>query len=976
MGLMNQPETTTPDDSSLTESSLFVVAVGASAGGVRPLEEFFATVQPSDSVAFVVIQHLSPSFKSLMDDILGRRTKMPIRVAEHGMELMGGTVTLLPPAHLARVSGEGKIALEAMGERVHGQISYPIDVFFASLARAKGEQAVAIVLSGTGTDGSRGIRDVSDHGGLVLVQSPESAEFDGMPRSAILTRVADVIEPPDVLAQAVERYASGTDLHSISSQESSVSYDDPLLGRIASILRSHGYPDFSGYKPATLLRRIDRRRRVRGISETAEYIRLIADSEEERDALADDLLINVTAFFRDPPAWRTLEEDAVPSLVEQARRTGELRIWVTACSTGEEAYSVAMMCLEEVNRVGADVKVRVFATDIDGRAVAQAMEGEYAGEIANDISEERLRKYFTPTPRGFRVTPDLRRQVVFAQHDLIRDPPFTRMDLITCRNVLIYMRPELQAQVLGSLNYALNVGGILFLGPAETFGEVAGAFATIHRKWRIGRKVQELEGPRSFGRLQGRQPLPSLPLPEAAPRRRPSPGSLEETLHRWLSNDDTAFLIFDEHHRLAEAYGRTEYFLRHPVGTVSTHVDDMLREPLVVPTRAGIARALDSGEPSRFDAMTIQIDGVPHLISLDVLRLAEPSEGAPTRIAAILKIREGIEASDSSVMTYDAGDEAAERIRQLESELAQTRARMQTLIEELETTNEEQQSTNEELLASNEELQSTNQELHSVNEELYTVNAEYQLKIDELTQLSEDVDNLLRSTNVGVMYLDAKLAVRRYTPAAASVVNVVEHDIGRTIEHITHQMLNLNLVDALRVTQKSRAVFERDVWLRDGRSMLVRIHPYIRAGHPTDSLVITFVDITERNHVETALKDSELRFRSIFNRSSVGIFTLDPVGRIESSNLAMERVTGMSEDDLLDRDLAEIFAESDRDRVREKIEAAFAERDEELHIRARLDAAPDVVLELSLLAVSIDDDRASYGIGIVLSPTGVLAADD
>ena len=666
-----------PPQTSQQNQTPFVIGIGASAGGLQPLQEFFGNMPRDSGLAFVIVQHLSPEFKSMMNDLLARHTNMACHRGEHGMPLAADSIYLIPPKKNVGISDD-KLFLTDQ-DLTRGQpANFPIDIFFNSLAGSLGERAIGVILSGTGSDGTRGVRTINEGGGVVLVQDPESAEFDGMPRSVIATGVADYVLPPRELARAIYDYATNAPGGVI--QTAAESLPETILGKITALVARDQRIDFSHYKPSTLSRRIERRRVISGCSSVEDYIELLEETEEERAALRKDLLINVTGFFRDPDAWAFIEKEIVPRLIAETKVDAELRIWVTACSTGEEPYSLAMLVQEAMEAAGKTLDVKIFATDIDDIALQKAAAGIFPEGVVEDVSPQRVARFLKKQGRSYHVIRQLREMMIFAAHNLTRDPPFTRMHLVTCRNLLIYMQPQLQQQVLSTLHFALQPKGVLFLGSAETVGDLQGEFGTLHQKWKVFAKKREMR----------------LPL------------------------------------------------------------------------------------------------------------------------------------------------------------LQQTKENMQATIKELETTNEAQQATNQEMLVWNKETQRTNEELQSVNEELYSVNAELQSKIGELIALNNDIDNLLRSTDIRTLFLDKHLCIRKFTPAVTSLIKSLDHDIGRPLDQISYgiEMEHDELLGLVRRVLETGEHVECDVKTRRGAALLLRINPYRDEAGRTDGVVLTFVDISELKRAE------------------------------------------------------------------------------------------------------------------------------
>jgi two-component system CheB/CheR fusion protein len=848
-----------------------VVGIGASAGGLEALQRFFENMPPDGGMAFVVIQHLSPDHKSLMVELLSKHTTMRVRRVEDEMAVEPNTVYLLPPKKNVVMHGHRL----KLGDRPSGHgVPLPIDIFFASLAEACGEAAVGVVLSGTGSDGMRGVREIKAAGGTLLVQDEASAKFDGMPRAAISTGLVDAVllpeQMPAHLVQLATRFSDGSRLPLDPASEEIA--DD--YSHVISLLRRQTGVDFTHYKPSSILRRIERRMGMNSLSRLRDYARLLSENPREVVTLYKELLIGVTRFFRDPEAFELLRTKVIPQIVESTRWDQQIRVWVPACSTGEEAYSIGTLFLEQMEAAGKRISLKIFATDIDRGAIEYASTGLYPESIAADVSGERLNRFFARRGDSYQVSRDLRALVLFAVHNLIRDPPFTRLDLVTCRNLLIYMEPVLQRRVLSLFHFSLNPGRFLLLGPSETVGDAADQFALLDSKWKlfhgIGAPRQSLGETLAFTPLGERRRGGFEPAGTDGP-----PADSAEDAYRWLVSEfaPTALQV-TEGCELLHVFGDPSAYLTVPVGRASLNLVDMLPRPLSAAVSTAVHQAVHQQREVRYGGVRVGA-GEKEQASLRVVPLPARRGERPTLLVVFepLTAREplpGAPAIDGAI---------EERITDLQEELQYTKENLQATIEELETSNEELQATNEELLSSNEELQSTNEELQSVNEELHTVNVEYQAKIQELSELNSDLDNLLRGTSIGTLFLDENLSIRRFTPAVASLVNLIPRDIGRPIEHFTFNFSAPGFVDDVRHVLGSAQAVEREVDAQDGRHFLLRILPYQAGGAPQRGVVITFVDITQAVHERQHLQ-------YIVDSLPEQIAVLDKRGRIALVNRA------------------------------------------------------------------------------------------
>ena len=844
-----------------TSQVAFVVGIGASAGGLRALEIFFQNMPSDSGAAFVVIQHLSPHHESLMVEILKRHTNMAVKRVMEQMPLTPNTLFLIPPGQNLVLLEEYLHLIPQAREEGH-QPNFPIDLFFQSLAAAKREHAISIILSGTGGDGSRGIQDVSKQGGIVLVQNPTTAEFDGMPQNAIATGVVDLILSPGELAQVANQLiTSPIDLQAFR-HEQATGLPPAQLQRIINVIEQHEDTDFTHYKSNSISRRIQRRCMIAGYGNWEDYIHRLENSAEERQILRQDLLISVTRFFRDTAAWQLLEQYVLPELVKQVQPPQTLRIWITACATGEEAYSMAMLLREQLDKIQSPLKAKIFATDIDQLALQQASTGVYTAPSLSHLSEERRQRFFVCKDNDtFEIARSVREMLIFAHHNLAKDTAFTQMDLVSCRNVLIYMQPDLQHQVLRNLHFALKPKGTLFLGESETLGSLEPEFHVLFRKWRIYQKVRDVRLPLSLQEiptLSARPVLRSTFLTKSAPRFDPLLANAFKTL---LANHHTSCLLVNRQNQLIYICGDALNLIQVPDGRVSQDVLPLLPQRLQLPLNNALYRVRQGQEnPVHYNNCQLSDPESGRMtVSLQVSHQVATQD---TEELFIVTIAREDTPRDNAPNLYETDADTAQYILQLEQELQHTRENLQATIEELETTNEEQQATNEELIASNEELQSTNEELQSVNEELYTVNTEYQGKIQQLMELTDDLDNLLKNIDVGVIFLDNELCIRKFTPAAKLACNLVETDIARPIRHITHNLENCNLLELLEKSQQQGQMIQQEVQVKDqGLYFLMQIHPYMKDAKTVDGLILTLIDIDSMKQTQLQLEDAEVRLR-------------------------------------------------------------------------------------------------------------------
>jgi two-component system CheB/CheR fusion protein len=872
---MHDPqETDTPptQDSANTPPSVAVVGIGASAGGLAPLEELFEALPPKIGVSYVVLQHLSPDFRSVMNELLGRRTAMPVIQVEEGMTLEPDHVYLLPPKKEMVVEG-GRLHLRDQ-DRTRA-VHMPIDLFFRSMAAEYGERAVGIVLSGTGSDGSRGIADLRDAGALTIVQSPETAKFDGMPNAAIGTGLVDLVLSPKDMAKALVEYTMNPGVMPQLGERTRTQGGD--LGEILKLLHDSYGIDFTHYKPTTVNRRIDRRLAMHHNLPMEDYVARLVSRPEELNQLYRDLLIGVTRFFRDPEAFEILREQVVPELIEAARGRNGLRVWVAGCATGEEAYSIAILLNEEAARRGLNPEeIKVFATDVHRASLDVASSGRYPEESLADVPENQRSRYFEQKADGWQVIPSIRKMLVFAPHNLIKDAPFTKIDLVTCRNLLIYLKPEAQMRAISLFHFALRLGGKLFLGPSESIGDFEDDFRALDRTWKIYEKMRDVRLP-ATGSLHDMPIQPSISEVRRTGRPPLNDARLFRTYDVLLQEYLPAGFLVDEDRQLLHSFGDARNFLHPPVGRNTGDILDMVSPELRVAIGTAMQRASRDQTPVTYSRVLTAVQDAKRSFNVRVL----PVLDRPSNCTFFLVCMEEDNARPVvEVMTapeegrdLDIADSLAlEKIQQLEMELKQTRENLQATIEEMESSNEELNATNEELVASNEELQSTNEELHSVNEELYSVNAEYQRKIAELTELTSDMNNLLASTEIGTVFLDSSFCIRKFTKAIGQTFNLREQDIGRPLSDISSSLQFPDLLREIRAVLDSGEQRSREVRNREGTWFLMRIHPYRTDRGVVDGVVATFVDISEQKSVQRQLVANEERFRLIEALASDGMF--------------------------------------------------------------------------------------------------------
>ncbi|HTL38928.1 MAG TPA: chemotaxis protein CheB [Kofleriaceae bacterium] len=895
-----------------------IVGIGASAGGLESLEQLFSALPADTGMAFIVVQHLSPDFRSLMDELIGRHSDMPVVVAVDGMTVEANHIYLMPPGKEMMIRDRHLW----LTDKVPHTFSLPIDAFFRSLAQDVGPQAVAVVLSGSGSDGSRGIVDVKRAGGLVMAETSATAKFDGMPLAAGATGVVDHTHAP----RDISRILCGLPPLEAALDDQLLS-EDPNMDAALKLLRDNFGIDFSLYKMTTVGRRIQRRVELLRVSGFPEYVDLLMHEPEELHKLYQDLLIGVTQFFRDPEAFDAIERDVIPKLLEQLKPEDELRVWIAGCATGEEAYSLAMLFSEAYAARDRPLRLKILATDVHQRSLDFASVGIYGEDQLGRISAQRLEKFFTKRSSGYQIATELRQLIVFARHNVTKDPPFTKMHFISCRNMLIYLQPHAQRSVLSLFHFGLVPGGTLFLGASETPGPLNDEFTVVEEHWKVYRKRRDVhllnQVRLPIMRTAVRRPIAPLDLP-----RTPSVDPLVlATYDQLLDLFMPPGLLIDENGVLIDAFGGAEKLMqmkpRRPRGNALDLLDDEVRTII----SGAMQRALKDRRPISYADVRVKTEHGEERRIVTVQPLIHPRTGANNILITFRESpeRQGAEV-EQEIPTATLSGASMERLTTLESELQYTRETLQATIEELETSNEEMQATNEELVASNEELQSTNEELHSVNEELYTVNAEYQQKIGELKELNSDMAHLLEGTDVGTVFLDRELRIRRFTSRIANVFRFQHHDIGRRIGDFSHNIEREQLMDEIEEAFHKGVVVEAEVRDRAGTPYFLRILPYrvtprfnpLNGGPPNgessiEGVVLTLTDMTALEKERTRVE----QLSAIVEWSDDAILALDLEGTITSWNRGAERCYGYTAEEAIGKNVAMLMEPAVRDQLDE-----------------------------------------------------------
>jgi two-component system, chemotaxis family, CheB/CheR fusion protein len=847
-----------------------IVGIGASAGGLEALERFFDAMPVDSGLAFAIVQHLSPDFRSMMDELLARHSRMTIRHAVEGTEVEANTVYLNPPRKNLIIEN-GRLYLRDPNPR--DQPNHPIDAFFHSLASDRGAQAIGVILSGTGSDGTKGAKSILQGGGVVLVQEPGSAKFENMPRSAIEKGVSSAIALPEEIPALVARVLRGESLDAAVSEAATGPIDPET--EILRLLEKRYGANFGYYKRTTVERRFNRRSTLNGLQDLSNYVALLRRDPAELERLYADLLIGVTAFFRDRPAFDVLRDTVIPQLAAQMSESRQLRVWVPGCASGEEAYSIAILFSEYARTQELPLNIKIFATDLHYGSLEKAGAGLYDAKSLSELSPEVRDRYFDEVGRNYQAKSSLRRLIVCSPQNLIKDPPFTRLDLISCRNLLIYFDDVAQKKVLALFHFALIQDGVLFLGPSETVSDLVDEFEIIDGRWRLFRKIRNVQFAGSTRMLPPMTQINELgnPLVRTTPRTfNTSPRAAARTDRRYLLQAYDAVLarfappslLISRSGELVHVFGDAHKFLRLRMGLFSPRIVDVVIDPL----KLAVSACVDSMRVTHAAPVIREVSyrdeaGATVAVQVQATQLSEVAADSDYILVTLTeRIRETVTTtsvpSARRVQLVEQVEHLEERaalqarLEELERNLHFTEESLQTTIEELETSNEELQSTNEELMSANEELQSTNEELHAVNEELYSVSAEHRRKIDELTALTNDMDHLLRCTDVGTIFLDQELRVRRFTPAVARAFNLLERDIGRPIGHITARFAYPGLAKDVASVASNNEVIEHTVSV-DDFTLLLRIFPF-QVGDRTRGIVLSLIDVSRLKQAERSLE--------------------------------------------------------------------------------------------------------------------------
>ncbi len=889
-----------------------IIAVGASAGGLEALKAFFSNLGDDDVNTYVVIQHLSPDYKSMMGELLAKSTSLIIEQIKDNMEILPGRIYLIPPVNNLVIENG---MLHLLDKPKDQKLNLPIDMFLQSLAEYKKEEAIAVILSGTGSDGSRGIRAIKEHEGMVMVQDPQEAKFDGMPKSAIHTGLVDYIVSVNEMGAELQNFINAPAVLHFS--EDDIEYDEDTLKKILHLVNESTGLDFREYKHSTLVRRVARRVSVCKCTSLNDYYTLLMETPEEIPVLYREFLIGVTKFFRDSRVWDILRDEVIPDLIKNKKEGETLKIWDVACSTGEEAYSLGMLLNEEMERQNKKIEVKIFATDISQKHLNIGSQGIYSESIVADVDMHLLQKYFISKSKGYQVIEQVRRMVIFSRHNVLKNPPFSNMEMVLCRNLLIYFQPSIQRKALNVLHYGLKEGGVLVLGTSESVQTHKEHFEDISRKWKIYRNVNPAKrmNAENLHSTSSRllENLPSKPKRERTPTVNTGQQKfINELSGAILEQFGGASVFIDSEFNILQAIGEFRKYANFPVSGFSINLKDMLGQELKHIVQATVKKAGKENQKTIYRDASYEHNGEVKGLDLMVkpFRIHNLNNEVNFALTFIEKEIRADQMIQVEKVTLDS--KTTEYIQELEEELKKTKEELQTSLEEIETSNEELQAANEELLASNEELQSTNEELQSVNEEINTVNAENVQKMDDLANLNADMNNLLESIDIGTIFLDNSLRIRKFTPAIKKHFSFISTDIGRPIENFTTNFGTIKgrgLVEKCRKVMETGKKLERQIISKEGHHYLQRISPFINSSQKIEGIVITFVDIETLQKAQEKLLISERKFKSFYEKDPVLHFSVDPNSAliVECNEKAVEILGYSSKEELLGRPMYELY---------------------------------------------------------------------
>ena len=850
---------TAPKTGNETNEQNYIVGIGASAGGLEALQKFLSALPPDTGFPYIIVQHLSPDYKSLLGEILGKYTEMPVIQVEDGVEVKPNCVYVIKPGNNMRIS-KGKLRLFPQREK---ELNLPIDMFFRSLAEEAGTRAIAVVLSGTGSDGSNGIKDIKERDGMIIVQDLGSTKFDGMPRSAARTGLVDAQLSPEDIAMELQ-HISATASKQPYQPKTEKQIDDELMKKVYVILKKISNVNFTHYKQTTIMRRIERRMMLTHKETLTEYVNWLYESPEEVRTLSREVLIGVTSFFRDPEYFQCLKEKAINNILVHSAADEQIRVWVAGCSTGEEAYSIAILFSEAKDILKINREVKIFATDLDMEAINTAAKGVFGDNIIDTVSPARLSRFFTRKNNTYVINRDIRKMIVFSPHNVFQDPPFGRLDLISCRNMLIYFQPVLQNDLFAIFHQALKDRGYLFLGKSEAIGAFTDAFPVVDAAAKIftHRGDVKIPGTRIVPYLQtsyieddfvddrsDRYPRHGIPANAPAAEQ----DNIDTSI---LEQFMPASLVINDKNNITRIYGESGNYIHLPTGKFTNNVFDLITEALKIPASTILKEAREKKDRVQYKDIAFhgeREDAVITMTAMPVTRVVSGHDG----LYALVFTEANQRGETPDAVAYDIDRVSSQRITDLEQELGDVQGQLARSVADQECVNEELQAANEELLTANEELQSSNEELQSVNEELYTVNSEYQQKLTELAGLNDDIANFLSSSLTGIIFVDNKLNIRRYTDYVMTEFSVMDHDIGRSLKFISYHFPLVDIAEICDNVLKTLIPDEREIVTSKDKVFFMRVSPYRSTENKILGCVITLVDVTKQKQGQVQLENTE-----------------------------------------------------------------------------------------------------------------------
>ncbi|MCC5931317.1 MAG: PAS domain-containing protein [Cyclobacteriaceae bacterium] len=890
------------------QASFPIVGIGTSAGGLEAMEQFLKNVPENSGMAYVIIQHLDPTHKGMLPELLQRITKMKVRQAKDGMLVRPNGIYVIPPNKSMSIL-HGKLQLfqplEIRGLRL------PIDFFLRSLAEDLKEMSIGLILSGMGSDGSAGLSAIKEKNGIAVVQDPVTAKYDSMPRSAIESVLVDIIAAPGELPVKLIDFLKHIPI--VKNNFDGEVKDQTALEKIIFLLRTYTGNDFSMYKKSTLCRRIERRMSVHKIDKISDYVTLLKENPKEGDILFKELMIGVTRFFRDNEVWEKLASDTIPTAIRNAPENTVMRAWIPGCSTGEEAFSLAILFLEAIENINPhkNISLQIFATDLDHDAIETARKGLFPENIITDVSSDRLARYFVKTDDGFRIKSEIREMVVFAQHNLIMHPPFINIDFLSCRNLLIYLATELQKKILGLFYFSLNTKGIMVLGSSESLGSMQSLFISVDGKLKIYQRAVNAVAPY----------LSNFPSSFSRPKtenvEKPAVGTISNNIQTLadqllLQRFSPPAVLVNTSGDILYISGRTGKYLEPAAGKANMNLFAMLREGLRHEFHIGFHQALSEKSNVILHNLKVGTNGNSQSLDISIQYIDKPGPLKTTLLVVFSDLPEAIELKSKPESTATASKSSREA--KLENELQYTREEMQTTLEEMQTSQEELKSTNEELQSANEELQSANEELtsskeemQSLNEELQTLNAELVAKVEDFARVNNDMKNLLNSTDIATLFLDKELNIRRYTNQATKIFKFIKSDIGRPFTDQVSDLIYPEMAEDAIEVLKTLVFIEKQIPGKDGRWFSIRIMPYRTFDDRIDGLVITFINITELKKMEEKWEEANQIINTLLNISSDVIIKLSNKWQILEFNPEAEKVFGVKSENVINDNYLQLF---------------------------------------------------------------------